>query len=56
MLFKSIVQDIDLMLVQCGPPDHHQMEGGKIMVLLPSECKPTPHTLIKVKICPQIFK
>jgi hypothetical protein len=52
-LFKSIVQDIDIMLVQYGPPIEHG--SGKISVPVPSECEPTPHTANKLKLCPQIF-
>ena len=52
-LFKSIVQDINPMMIQYGPPDVHETEETRSRFLSPVSCEP--------KICvsrqhfPQVF-
>lgn len=55
-LFKSIVQDIDMMLVQYGPPMDHKTEEATSRFLSPvSASQQTSSYGNLIQICPQIF-
>jgi hypothetical protein len=55
-LFKSIVEDIDMMLVQYGPPMDHETEEATSRFLSPvSASQQTSSCGNLIRICPQIF-
>ena len=52
VLFKTIVQDIDTMLMQYGPPIYHQTGEVRSRFLSPVRCAPLFLTINELKLLP----